>query len=209
MPAKLIVVEGAEAGGELWIEYEVLRFGSDAELRTRAWPIPTSNRTRSRCATPTVVTRLQPRHVDRAARRRDAGSERERQCGGRANNAASGGRPGAEAGNLGRRRPGTTSDGSRTRAPVPRGRYRPRTMTPTTCRSAAAGRREEKPAKSNTGPIVAGVVFAASRPFSSCFRTISSAPARPPRAEKAPDVFRGGYRCCKTSRIALLTYGFN
>ncbi|MBA4017485.1 MAG: hypothetical protein C0483_09965 [Pirellula sp.] len=29
MPAKLIVVEGAEAGSELWVEYEVLRFGSD------------------------------------------------------------------------------------------------------------------------------------------------------------------------------------
>lgn len=30
MPAKLIVVDGASAGAELWIEYEVLRFGSDA-----------------------------------------------------------------------------------------------------------------------------------------------------------------------------------
>ncbi len=29
MPAKLIVVEGAEVGSELWLEYEVLRFGSD------------------------------------------------------------------------------------------------------------------------------------------------------------------------------------
>lgn len=30
MPAKLIIVEGAQAGSELWIEYEVLRIGSDA-----------------------------------------------------------------------------------------------------------------------------------------------------------------------------------
>lgn len=30
MPAKLIVVEGVETGSELWIEYEVLRLGSDS-----------------------------------------------------------------------------------------------------------------------------------------------------------------------------------